>query len=56
MTNTLYSFAALKTEIHDALRLQHPEWIEDNGQSAICDSYEARLAELLDLFSEATDH
>ena len=29
------------------LRMQHPEWIQPNGESPMCDSYEARLMELL---------
>jgi hypothetical protein len=41
------SYVQLQHQIHDALREQHPEWIEPNGESPICDSYEARLIELL---------
>jgi hypothetical protein len=40
-------YARLQREMHDALRRQHPEWIEADGNSPTCDSYEARLAELL---------
>jgi len=32
---------------HDDLRIQHPEWVQPNGESPTCDSYEARLMELL---------
>jgi len=39
--------ADLRKQIHDDLRSQHPEWIQSNGESPICDSYEARLMELL---------
>ena len=39
---------ALQIQIHDDLRAQHPEWIEPNGDSPICDFYEARLAQLLE--------
>jgi len=42
------AFAALQLQIHDDLRSQHPEWIEPNGESPMCDFYEARLARLLD--------
>ena len=42
--------AKLQREIHDALRAQHPEWIEADGNSPTCDSYESRLVELLTLF------
>ena len=38
----------LQQEIHDALRVQHPDWIEpDGGDCPTCESYEVRLAELL---------
>src|SRR6478672_2760422 len=40
-------YAELQREVHDALRAQHPEWIEADGKSPTCDSYELRLAELL---------
>jgi hypothetical protein len=41
----------LQREIHDALRVQHPEWVEPNGDCPTCKSYESRLAELLGLSS-----
>jgi len=40
-------YAELKREMHDALRAQHPEWIEADGKSPTCDYYESRFAELL---------
>jgi len=43
----IHTYAELRQQIHEDLRLQHPEWIEPNGESPICDSYEARLMELL---------
>ena len=43
-------YVQLQHEIHDALRTQHPEWIEQNGGCPTCESYESRFAELLDLF------
>jgi hypothetical protein len=36
-------YAALQRDIHHALRAQHPEWIEADGNSPTCDSYESRL-------------
>jgi hypothetical protein len=33
----------------DALLAQHPEWILPNGDCPTCDSYDARLAELLNV-------
>lgn len=41
-------FALLQHQIHDDLRSQHPEWIEPNGESPMCDFYEERLAQLLE--------
>ena len=43
----IHTYAELQQQIHDDLRLQHPEWIQPGGESPICDSYEARLMELL---------
>ena len=44
------SYAQLQHQIHDALREQHPEWIEKNGDCPTCESYESRFAELLTIF------
>jgi hypothetical protein len=41
------SYAELQSLVHDALRIQHPEWIGLNGESEMCEFYEARFAELL---------
>jgi hypothetical protein len=41
------TYTELRQQIHDDLRIQHPEWVEPNGESPTCDSYEARLVELL---------
>jgi len=46
--NTL---SALQFQIHNDLRLQHPEWVQPNGDCPICDFYEARLAQLLEGYS-----
>jgi hypothetical protein len=45
------SYTQLQQQIHDALRVQHPEWVEPNGDCPTCESYESRLAELLGLSS-----
>jgi len=42
------SIAELRQQIHDDLRIQHPEWIGSNGECPECDFYEARLMEELD--------
>jgi hypothetical protein len=43
----IHTYAELRQQIHDDLRIQHPEWVQPNGESPICDSYEARLIKLL---------
>jgi len=47
VSHQIHSYLELRKQIHDDLRRQHPEWVQPNGGSPICDSYEARLAELL---------
>src|SRR5437016_2131217 len=49
------SYVQLQHQIHDALREQHPEWIEKNGKCPTCESYESRFAELLNLF-QSNEH
>jgi hypothetical protein len=44
------SYAGLQRQIRDALREQHPEWIEQDGDCPTCEFYESRFAELLELF------
>jgi hypothetical protein len=44
----IHSYSELLQRIHYDLRIQHPEWVEPNGESPICDSYEARLIEQLE--------
>jgi hypothetical protein len=46
----MHPYVQLQHEIHEALRQQHPEWIEQNGDCPTCESYESRFAELLELF------
>ena len=43
----IHTYTELRQQIHDDLRIQHPEWVQPNGESPMCDSYEARLTELL---------
>ncbi|PYL41640.1 MAG: hypothetical protein DMF42_09910 [Verrucomicrobia bacterium] len=42
------SIAELRQQIHDDLRVQHPEWVKPNGECPKCDFYESRLMEELD--------
>ena len=48
MAHQVHTYTELRQQIHDDLRIQHPEWVEPNGESPVCDFYEARLMELLD--------
>jgi hypothetical protein len=45
--NEVPDYTQLQQQMHDALRTQHPEWVQPNGDSPTCDAYEWRLAELL---------
>jgi hypothetical protein len=47
MSHQVHTYSELRQKIHDDLRLQHPEWVQPNGESPICDSYDARLMELI---------
>jgi hypothetical protein len=49
MSDKIRSYAELRELIRLSLRAQHPEWVEPNGDSPICDSYEAKFVELLAL-------
>ena len=50
------SYTGLLRQIRNDLRVQHPEWIQPNGQCPMCDSYEARLIELLSIPGEPNDN
>jgi hypothetical protein len=47
MSTQVHTYTELRQQIHHDLRIQHPEWVQPNGESPMCDSYEARLMELL---------
>jgi hypothetical protein len=47
MHEKITSYADLQKLIRHALRLQHPDWIGLNGESEMCEFYEARFAKLL---------
>jgi len=51
MSHQIHTYTELRQQIHYDLRIQHPEWVQPNGESPMCDSYEARLMELLDAFA-----
>jgi len=39
MYHEIHTYTELQQQIHDDLRIQHPEWVESNGESPKCDSY-----------------
>lgn len=51
----VHSYTELRALVRASLRSQHPEWIDPNGNSPICDEYDARLAYLLGLFKVAEE-
>jgi hypothetical protein len=52
MSPQIHTYGELRQQIHNDLRIQHPEWVQPNGESPICDSYEARLMGQLDTFTQ----
>jgi hypothetical protein len=48
MFHQIHTYTELQQQIHHDLRIQHPEWVNPNGESPACDSYEARLTKMLD--------
>lgn len=48
ISSEIHTYSELLARIHNDLRIQHPDWVEPNGESPICDSYEARLMEQLE--------
>ena len=52
----IHTYTELRQKIHDDLRIQHPEWVQPNGQSPMCDAYEARLTELLDTLKRSVSN
>jgi hypothetical protein len=56
MANQVDTYASLVEQIRNDLRLQNPEWIQPNGESPMCDYYEARLIELLSIPGGSNDN
>jgi hypothetical protein len=52
MSHQIHTYIKLQQQIHDDLRAQHPDCVQPNGESPMSDSYEARLIELLDTFTQ----
>jgi hypothetical protein len=53
MQDEIRTYAELRQQMHYALREQHPEWVEPNGDCPTCHFYERRFAELLALFAKS---
>jgi hypothetical protein len=47
MSHPIHTYNELQQQIHDDLRIQHPEWVKPNGESPMCDSYEMCLTTML---------
>jgi hypothetical protein len=35
-SHQIHGYAERRQQIHDDLRIQHPEWVEPNGESSMC--------------------
>ena len=46
----IHTYSELVQTIRNDLRVQHPEWVQPDGRSPMCDAYDARLMEVLDSF------
>ncbi len=47
MSHQIQAYAELRQQIHGNLRIQHPDWVEPNGESSM------RLMELLDTLTRS---
>jgi len=36
MSHQIHTYAELRQQIHDDLRIKYPEWVEPNGESSMC--------------------
>jgi hypothetical protein len=48
MSQQIHTYKELEQQIHQDLRIQHPEWIQPNGKCPKCDEHEACLKEVLE--------
>ena len=37
MAHQIHTYSELRQQIHHDLRIQHPEWVQPNGESPMCD-------------------
>ena len=56
MSPQIHTYIGLRQQIHHDLRIQHPDWVNSDGSSPICDSYDTRLMELLDNLTRMGSH
>ena len=56
MPREIHSYRELEQQIHEDLRIQHPEWIRADGNCPKCDEREARLKELLEALGRTEQH
>jgi hypothetical protein len=47
------TYAELQEQLHRDLMVQHPEWIDADGNCPTCESYDRRLAKLISSFQSA---
>jgi hypothetical protein len=47
MSHPIHTYTELQQQIHDDLRIQHPDWVNPSGESPMCDSYDTCLTEIL---------
>ena len=52
LPHQIRTYTQLLQQSHCELRIQHPEWVQSNGESPMCDAYEVRLTELLDTLTQ----
>jgi hypothetical protein len=55
MLHEIRNYAELQELIRVSLRIQHPEWVDSDGNSPTCDFYDARFAGLLGLAPSRED-
>jgi hypothetical protein len=54
-TMPIRTYTELRNQIREAMRRQHPEWIDANGKSPLCDSYEAPSRQIARLIHAASN-
>src|SRR5438094_10352531 len=47
ISHQIPTYTQRRQKTHDDLRVKHPEWVQPDGKSPMCDSYEPRLVKLL---------